>query len=48
MKAEELIFYRNNDFTTESDTMRIKEDLEGLNPSDETTDLLEQLKMIPK
>ena len=48
MKAEELIFYRNNDFTTESDTMRIKEDLEGLNPSDETTDLLEQLKIIPK
>ena len=48
MKAEELIFYRNNEFTTESDTTGIKEDLKGLNTSPEVNSVLEQLKMIPK
>jgi len=44
--AEELIFYRNDPFTEESDTMRIKENLQNMRPNKEVEDILKNLNMI--
>ena len=46
--AEELLFRRDDPFTTEKDTMDLKSRLEKLNTNEETMNILKDLEMIPK
>ena len=44
----ELLYHRDNEFTTPSDTLELKESMQELNPNEETLGIMKDLEMIPR
>lgn len=46
--VRELLWHRENEFTTDKDTVNLKQRLQDFNPNEETTNIMKDLEMIPK
>jgi|TARA_R110000824_G_C14998886_1_gene656008 hypothetical protein len=46
--VRELLYHRENEFTIDKDTLNLKEQMQGFNANEETSNIMKDLEMIPK